>query len=107
MLAELQVRMRDAAQIGAKKAPAAATGAVIFGASLNAILVAVLEKARELGREYREPIETAAKGAIDALIAKDIPGLPPALEAYVDATAKEIAYETIEVVLDAVLGIAA
>lgn len=107
MLAELQVRFRDAAQLGATKAPATATGAAIFGASLSEILLAVLEKARELGREYRPQIEEAAKNAIDALIAKDIPGLPAALEAYVDATAQEIAYDAIEVVLDAVLGIAA
>jgi len=107
MLAELQVRMRDAAKLGATKAPTEATGAVIFGASLNEILMAVLEKARELGREYREPIESAAKNAIDALVAKDIPGLPAALEAYVDEAAREIAYDAIEVVLDAVLGLAA
>lgn len=103
MLAELNVRMRDAAAIGAAKAPAEAQGFQVWGASVSEIIAAVLEKARELGVQYRDEIEQAAKNAVDALVALDIPGVPAVIEEFVDATAKELGYQAIEAVLDAIL----
>jgi len=76
-------------------------------AGLRSILDRAMEAALELGREYREQIEQAAKDSVDALIALDIPGIPAPIEAWVDETCRVAAYQAIERLLDALLDPAA
>lgn len=83
---------------------AVSAGAAVFGFSLSELLKAVADKAIELGREYRGEIVTAARQAIDALVAMDIPGIPAVVEAAIDATTKDLAYAAVDAVLNAVLG---
>lgn len=101
MLNELTAEFKSAAVAG--YAPAGAGALQIWGASLKEILERVLEKALELGIEYRDDIEQAAKRAVDSLIAMDLPGIPPTTEAWIDEAARAVAYRAIESMLDAIL----
>lgn len=76
-------------------------------AGLRAILNRAMKAAVELGKEYREQIEQAAKDSVDALVALDIPGIPAPIEAWVDETCRVAAYEAVERLLDALLDPAA
>jgi len=75
----------------------------IWGYSLGNILQLVIDKARELGIEYREEIEAAARGAVDALAALDLPYIPDYIEGTIDEATKQLGYKAIESVLDALL----
>lgn len=102
---DLRSEMRAAAVAGV----CSADGSTVrtWRAGLQAILQRVMEAAVELGREYREQIEQAAKDSVDALVKLDIPGIPAPIEAWVDETCRVAAYEAIERLLDALLDPAA
>lgn len=100
-MSDLTAEFKAAAVAGAY--PAGAGALQIWGASLKEILERVLEKALELGREFRDDIEKAAKSAVDSLIAQDLPGIPPTTEAWIDEAARAVAYRAIESLLDAIL----
>lgn len=101
MLTELTIEMKSAA--AAAPFPTGATAGIVWGYSLKEILQVVLAKAVELGREYRHEIEQAAKSAVDALVACDLPGIPASIEDAIDGATRTLGYEAIEKVLDAVL----
>lgn len=101
MLAQLTTDFRIAA--AAAPFPVAPTAAVVWGFSLREILAKVGEKALELGREYRDEIESAAKAAIDALVSLDLPGIPGSIEDAIDGATRELGYRAIAAVLDAIL----
>jgi hypothetical protein len=83
--------------------PVGAMPLQIWGVSLSEILKLVMEKALELGREYRQEIEQAAKSAVDALVAFDLPGIPAGIEKVIDEATRTLGYQAIEKVLDALL----
>ncbi len=101
---ELQQTFEAAAAAGVGKCAGVCTGRVLFGFSLGELLKSIADKAIELGREYRTDIELAARSVVDKLVAKDIPGIPDAIEAAIDASAKELAYQAIGSMLDAMFG---
>ncbi len=76
----------------------------VYGWSIGSLLDAVQDLAIELGQKYRGEILTAAHGAIDQLVAMDIPGIPALLEATIDAAAKDCAYKAVDALLVAILG---
>ena len=86
--------------------PVGASAVVVWGLSVREILQVVMDKAIELGREYRPEIEEAGREAIDALVAYDIPGIPAIIENAIDGATREAGYEAVEKVLDALLGTA-
>jgi hypothetical protein len=104
MLAELKSEM-----VLAASAPIFAaddTPLVVWGLSLREIIDVVMNKAIELGREYRPQIEEAAREAIDALVQMDIPGIPAIIEGAIDSATREAGYTAITAILDALLGAA-
>jgi hypothetical protein len=76
----------------------------LYGWSISALLSAVQDLAVKLGQQYRAEIITAARGAIDQLVALDIPGIPDAIEATIDDATKTYAYSAVDAILDAILG---
>jgi hypothetical protein len=102
MLAELTLKMKDAA--GAAKVPANPTAAGVWGFSLSEILQVLLREALELGRECRDDIEQAAKSAVDAVVAFDLPLIPVGVENTLDEATRSAGYAAIVSVLDAILG---
>ena len=73
MLTELTADFKTAATCY----PGGATTAMqLWGLSLGEILKNVIDKGLELGREHRADIEQAAKIAVDALVALDLPYIP-------------------------------
>jgi hypothetical protein len=76
---------------------------IIWGYSVSEILKLVVDKALELGREYRSEIEAAAKGAVDSLVAMDLPLVPDNIEGTIDEATKQLGYAAIESILNAVL----
>lgn len=101
MLDALTIDMKAAACSGAF--PAAPTAVQVWGVSIKEILAKVGQKALELGREYRDEIEQAAKAAIDAVVAWDLPGIPPVVEQYLDDQTRVLGYKAVEAVLAAIL----
>ncbi len=102
MLAELTQEFRSAAGVAVVGCPAGAAPLAVWGLSIKEILAKVLEKAIELGRELRPEIEQAAKLAVDALVARDIPGVPDTVEQWIDDATRKLGYEAIESVLNAI-----
>jgi hypothetical protein len=76
---------------------------VIYQWSIKAIIDVVMAKALELGREYRDEIEDAAKAAVDRVVAMDLPGVPAGVETVIDDLTRDAAYRAISAVLDALL----
>ena len=79
----------------------------VWGYSLSEIVKVVMDKAIELGREYRPQIEEAAREAVDALVSMDIPGVPAICEGAIDSATREAGYTAITAILDALLGLQA
>lgn len=104
MLAELKSQMLTSAS--APAFPADATVGVVWGLSVREILQVVMDKAIELGREYRPQIEEAGREAVDALVQLDIPGIPAIIEGAIDSATREAGYTAITAILDALLGAA-
>jgi hypothetical protein len=102
MLSELTIDMKAAA--ASAPFPASPTASVVWCYSLKEILAKVLEKAVELGRDYRPQIEQAARDAVDALVTLDLPGIPPVIENAVDSATRQLGYTAIAAVCDAILG---
>jgi hypothetical protein len=75
-----------------------------WGISISEIIKVALEKALELGREYRDEIEQGSKSAIDAVVALDLPFVPAVIEATLDEATRAAGYAAIVAILDAVLG---
>ena len=105
MLAELKSQMLTSA--AAPAFPVGASAGVVWGFSLREILQVVMDKAIELGREFRPQIEEAAREAVDALVQMDIPGVPAIIEGAIDSATREAGYTAITAILDALLGLQA
>ena len=75
----------------------------IWGYSIPTILKMVIDKARELGREYRPQIEDASKAAVDDLVALDLPWIPDSIEGVIDDATRSLGYAAIKYTLDAIL----
>lgn len=75
-----------------------------WGISIGEIIKVLIDKALELGREYRAEIEQAGKSAVDAAVALDLPFIPPFLEIPLDEATRSAGYAAIDSVLDAILG---
>lgn len=105
MLTELTAEMKTVAGLYRRSATTAApmTAMIIWGYSLQEILRLVMAKALDLGREYRSDIEQAAKIAVDALVALDLPYIPDSVEGTIDEATRELGYSAITTVLDAIL----
>lgn len=101
MLTELTIEMKAA--VAAAPFPTEATGLEVWGFSLREILTRVLDNILELGRDHRDDIEQAAKAAVDAIVAFDLPGIPPIVENYIDEATRTLGYQAIDKVLDAIL----
>lgn len=104
MLSDLELEFKNAAGVAVVGAPAGAAAGLVWGVSIKEVLQKVLEKAIELGRDYRDDIEAAAKSAVDAIVAMDLPGVPEMAEKFIDEATRQLGYQAIEAVLDAVLG---
>ena len=91
------------AAVSAVVFPVGATATIVWGFSLREIVQQVMTKALELGHEHRAEIEQAARSAIDALVAFDLPGIPDSIENIIDGATRELGYQAIEKVLDAIL----
>jgi hypothetical protein len=102
MLAELTQEFRSAAGVAVVGCPVGAVPALVWGVSIKEVLQKVLEKAIELGREYRPDIEAAAKSAVDAIVAMDLPGVPDLAEQFIDEATRKLGYMAIESVLNAI-----
>lgn len=102
MFAEIKAQMLTSA--AAPAFPEGATVGVVWGLSVREILQVVMDKAIELGREYRPQIEEAGHEAIDALVSLDIPGIPAIIENAIDGATRAAGYEAITAILDALLG---
>ncbi|MHB8953553.1 MAG: hypothetical protein ACYC4U_11335 [Pirellulaceae bacterium] len=100
MLTELTLEMKTAATCFPS---GAITALEIWGVSLGEILKKVIAKAQQLGREHRHEIDQAAKSAIDALVAMDLPYIPPTVEGIIDEATRRLGYQAVEKVLDAIL----
>lgn len=105
MLAAITHQMKVAAVAPAW--PANATGIQVWGLSVREILQVVMDRAIELGREYRPQIEEAAHQAIDALVAYDLPGIPAVIENAIDGATRAAGYQAAAAILDALLGVQA
>lgn len=101
MFIELEAEFKAAATSAVF--PVGSTAIQVWGISIKEILQRVCQKAIDLGREYRSEIETAARSAVDALVAFDLPGIPDLAEKFIDETTRTLGYEAIEKVLDAIL----
>ncbi len=102
MLSELTLKMKTAA--GAAPLPAGPTASIVWGFSLAEIIKVLLDQALELGREYRDELEQAAKSAIDAVVAFDLPWIPAGVENTLDEVTRSAGYAAITAVLNAILG---
>ena len=102
MLAELTQEFRSAAGVAVVGAPVGTAPVLIWGVSIKEVLQKVLEKALELGRQYRPDIEAAAKSAVDAIVAMDLPGVPDSVEKFIDEATRQLGYQAIESVLNAI-----
>ena len=100
MVTEFKAEM--CAAVGAAPFPTGPTAGIVWGFSIREILKKLLDKAIELGRTHREEIEQAARQAVDAVVEFDIPGLPVFIEGPLDATVRDLGYQAIKSVLDAV-----
>jgi hypothetical protein len=89
--------------VAIKAYPVGATKMQVWTISLNEILRKVLEQALDLGREYRDQIEAAARGGIDLLAAMDLPFIPDSIEGVIDEATKTLGYAAVKSILDAVL----
>ena len=103
MLAELKAEMCAAAVTDTVSVGSSALQ--VWGYSLSEIVKVVMDKALELGREYRPQIEEAAREAVDALVQMDIPGIPEIIEGAIDSATREAGYTAITSILDALLGV--
>ena len=108
LVLDLEVAMKQATQYQpySPTATAAAeplTAVVIWGTSISGIIKLVIDKALELGKEYRPQIEAAAKLAVDAVVAWDLPWIPDYVENTLDEVTRTAGYKAITAVLDAVL----
>ena len=99
MFAEFQSELCAAA--AAAPFPASPTAGIVWGFSIREILKKLLDKAIELGRTHRDEIEQAARGAVKAVVEFDIPGLPASLEGPIDAATRDLGYQAVKSVLDA------
>lgn len=79
------------------------TPIVIWQWSVKAVLEVLMAKAIELGREYRDDLEAAARAAVDRIVAMDLPGVPEGVEKVIDDTTRDLAYQAIAKVLDVLL----
>jgi hypothetical protein len=104
VFAEIKSQMLTSA--AAPAFPAGATVGVVWGLSVREILQVVMDRAIELGREYRPQIEEAAREAVDALVQMDIPGVPAIIEGAIDSATREAGYEAVKSILDALIGAA-
>lgn len=102
MYAALSLKMKTAAE-GAR-IPTNPTASIVWGFSLAEILKVLLDEALELGRDYREDLEQAAKSAVDAVVAFDLPVIPDGVENTLDAVTRAAGYAAIDAVLNAILG---
>ena len=103
MYAELVGQMKTAASSRVEHFGLVTTE-VFWGFSVAEILKVVLDKAVELGREYRGEIENAAKAAIDAVVELDLPYIPDGVEDTIDSATRAAGYAAVVAVLDAILG---
>jgi hypothetical protein len=101
MLAALTLEMKSALE--STVYPVAATADQVWGYSLSEILKLVIEKAKVLGRAYRDEIEQAAKAAVDKLVALDLPYIPDYIEKTLDEATRSLGYAAVEKMLDALL----
>lgn len=102
MFAEIKQEMVNRA---ASKLEAVNAGALEFwGVSIGEIGHVLIDKALELGREYRGEIEQGAKGAVDAAVALDLPFVPAVVEAPLDEVVRASGYAAIDALLNAILG---
>jgi hypothetical protein len=100
MLTELTAEFKTAATCY----PGDATTAMqLWGLSLGEIIKKVIAKALYLGRAHRDDIAQAAKIAVDALVALDLPYIPDGIEGTIDEATRTMGYQAIEKVLDAIL----
>jgi hypothetical protein len=108
---DLEIAMKEAAAYHPRGALlkgevsfAPQTAVEIWGLSITGIIKLVLDKALELGKEYRAQIEAAARIAVDAVVAFDLPWIPPSIENTLDEATRQAGYAAITAVLNAVLG---
>jgi hypothetical protein len=103
MLTELTVEFCEAAGLAPRPIGKPMTAMIIWGYSLQEILRLVMAKALDIGREYRKDIEQAAKIAVDALVALDLPYIPDTVEGTIDEATRTLGYQAIESILNAIL----
>ena len=96
--------MQDASEHHVMMAMSAGPTAMeIWGVNIPAILQMLIKKAKERGREYRPQLTEAARGAVDALAELDLPWIPESIEGTIDDATRELGYQAIEKILDALL----
>ena len=100
--------LRDAFVAGMQEqqlltAAGAVTAMDMWGISIPGILQVLIEKAKEMGREYRPQLEEAARGAVDMLVALDLPWVPESIEGVIDEATRQAGYKAITAILDAIL----
>lgn len=104
MYAALQGKMQAAT--GGVSLPANPTASIVWGFSLKEILGVLMREALELGNEYRVEIRQAARGAVDTVVAFDMPIIPDGVENTLDEATRASGYAAIDAVLNAILGVA-
>lgn len=102
MLSDLTLKMKTAA--GSAHLPTSPTASVVWGITLAEVLKVLVDQAVVLGRAYRDELDQAAKSAVDAVIAFDLPLLPDTIENTLDDATRAAGYAAIDAVLDAILG---
>lgn len=105
----LEVQMKLAANYQPYKPTSTATAdsltaVMIWATSISGIIKLVIDKALELGKEYRSQIESSAKLAVDAVVAWDLPWIPEGIENTLDEVTRSAGYAAITAMLNAILG---
>ena len=104
LMAAMEQAMQDASEHHVMMAMGGnPTAMEIWGVNIPAILQMLIEKAKELGTEYRPQLTAAARSAVDALVALDLPWIPESVEGTIDEVTRELGYTAIEAILDALL----
>lgn len=102
MFAALTMKMKGAA--ANVKLPDNPTAGIVWGFSLKEIIEVLMKEALELGQEYREDIQQAARAAVDAVVEFDLPLIPENIENTLDEATRAAGYAAIDAVLNAILG---
>jgi hypothetical protein len=84
--------------------PSNPTAGIVWGFTLREILQVLMDEAINLGQQYREDIQQAARAAVDTVINFDLPLIPEGVENVLDETTRAAGYAAIDSVLNALLG---